>query len=64
MNTLITPLDDDPETREILANARAAVLSGEISEDRFNDIYNSCYRAMLERLAERRAELGYLEVMR
>jgi uncharacterized protein YehS (DUF1456 family) len=44
-------------TQEVLANARAALLRKEITQEQFNEIYNSCYHKLLVALAEqRRAE--------
>jgi hypothetical protein len=62
MNTTITTLDD-PETRLILHNARAALEAGEITEEQYRDVLDICYHAYLERLAERR-DLAPLTVVR
>ena len=45
------------EANEILSNAREAILNGEIDDEQYNELRDSCTRAFTDALAEqRRAE--------
>ena len=42
------------EANEILSNAREAHIEGEITQEQYNEIMDSCYHSYLDALAEQR----------
>jgi len=46
------------EANEILSNAREAILNGEIDDEQYNELRDSCTRAFTDALAEQRRAEG------